>query len=65
MSPSRRRPAWGWGTALAYARHWRKKTDRRSLVEGAFGILKNPSCQRLRRGQNRLPGLAMARSSLR
>lgn len=32
----------------------------RSLVEGVFGIMKNPSRQRLRRGQNRLPGLAMA-----
>ena len=32
----------------------------RTLVEGTFGILKNPSRQRLRRGQNRLPGLAMA-----
>ncbi len=41
-------------------RRWKKKTDLRTLVEGAFGILKNPSRQRLRRGQNRLPGLAMA-----
>jgi len=30
------------------------------MVENAFGILKNASRQRLRRGQNRLPGLAMA-----
>ncbi|GGB98954.1 hypothetical protein [Cellulomonas carbonis] len=41
-------------------RRWKKKTNRRTLVEGTFGILKNPSRQRLRRGQNRLPGLAMA-----
>ena len=41
-------------------RRWRRATNPRSLVEGAFGILKNPSRQRLRRGQNRLPGLAMA-----
>ena len=41
-------------------RRWKKKTDLRTLVEGAFGILKNPSRQRLRRGHNRLPGLAMA-----
>lgn len=41
-------------------RRWRKHTNLRTLVEGAFGILKNPSRQRLRRGQNRLPGLAMA-----
>lgn len=33
---------------------------RRTFVEGVFGILKNPSRQRLRRGQNRIPGLAMA-----
>ena len=30
----------------------------RGRVEGVFGILKNPSRQRMRRGQNRLPGLA-------
>jgi hypothetical protein len=42
------------------SRRWRRSTNPRSLVEGAFGILKNPSRQRLRRGQNRLPGLAMA-----
>jgi len=42
------------------SRRWRRKTKRRSLVEGVFGIMKNPSRQRLRRGQNRLPGLAMA-----
>lgn len=42
------------------SRRWRRATTPRSLVEGAFGILKNPSRQRLRRGQNRLPGLAMA-----
>lgn len=41
-------------------RRWKQKTNLRTLVEGAFGILKNPSRQRLRRGQNRLPGLAMA-----
>jgi hypothetical protein len=41
-------------------RRWKKQTNLRTLVEGAFGILKNPSRQRLRRGQNRLPGLAMA-----
>jgi hypothetical protein len=41
-------------------RRWRAAMNLRSLVEGAFGILKNPSRQRLRRGQNRLPGLAMA-----
>ncbi len=44
----------------AATRRWKKKTDLRTLVEGVFGILKNPSRQRLRRGQNRLPGLAMA-----
>jgi hypothetical protein len=32
----------------------------RSYVEGVFGVLKNPSRQRLTRGQNRLPGLTMA-----
>lgn len=42
------------------SRRWKKQTNLRTLVEGAFGILKNPSRQRLRRGQNRLPGLAMA-----
>jgi hypothetical protein len=41
-------------------RRWRTAFNLRSLVEGAFGILKNPSRQRMRRGQNRLPGLAMA-----
>lgn len=41
-------------------RRWRRAMNVRTLVEGAFGILKNPSRQRLRRGQNRLPGLAMA-----
>ncbi|MDM8083790.1 hypothetical protein QUV83_03295 [Cellulomonas cellasea] len=41
-------------------RRWRQRTNLRTLVEGTFGILKNPSRQRLRRGQNRLPGLAMA-----
>ncbi len=41
-------------------RAWRRLFKRRTFVEGIFGILKNPSRQRLRRGQNRLPGLAMA-----
>lgn len=41
-------------------RRWRTERNLRSLVEGAFGILKNASRQRMRRGQNRLPGLAMA-----
>ena len=41
-------------------RRWRRAMNVRTLVEGAFGILKNPSRQRMRRGQNRLPGLAMA-----
>lgn len=41
-------------------RRWRRAINLRSSVEGAFGILKNPSRQRMRRGQNRLPGLAMA-----
>lgn len=41
-------------------RRWRIGFNVRSLVEGAFGILKNPSRQRMRRGQNRLPGLAIA-----
>ena len=41
-------------------RRWRRGFNLRSSVEGAFGILKNPSRQRMRRGQNRLPGLAMA-----
>jgi len=39
---------------------WRRLYKRRGLVEGAFGILKNGSRLRLRRGQNRIPGLAMA-----
>lgn len=43
-----------YGTAKHRA--WYK---RRTYVEGVFGILKNPSRQRMRRGQNRLPGLAM------
>ncbi|RYF60611.1 MAG: hypothetical protein EOO27_05225 [Comamonadaceae bacterium] len=42
------------------SRRWRRSYNPRSLVEGAFGILKNPSRQRLRRGQNRVPGLVMA-----
>lgn len=41
-------------------RRWRRAFNLRSLVEGTFGILKNSSRQRMRRGQNRLPGLAMA-----
>ncbi|TWH03139.1 hypothetical protein L615_001200000080 [Nocardioides sp. J9] len=41
-------------------RRWRRAFNLRSSVEGAFGILKNPSRQRMRRGHNRLPGLAMA-----
>jgi hypothetical protein len=41
-------------------RRWRHMFKRRALVEGTFGILKNPSRQRMRRGQNRLPGLAIA-----
>jgi hypothetical protein len=41
------------------SRRWRRLFKRRALVEGVFGILKNASRQRLRRGQNRLPGLAM------
>ena len=41
-------------------RRWRRAMNLRTLVEGTFGILKNPSRQRLRRGQNRLPGLAVA-----
>lgn len=39
---------------------WRKVRKLRSYVEGVFGVLKNPSRQRLTRGQNRLPGLTMA-----
>ncbi len=39
---------------------WRRLTNRRTFVEGVFGILKNPSRLRLRRGHNRLPGIAMA-----
>lgn len=42
------------------SRRWRRLMMRRTFVEGVFGILKNPSRQRLRRGQNRIPGLAMA-----
>jgi hypothetical protein len=38
----------------------RRAFKRRTLVEGAFGILKNASRLRMRRGQNRLPGLAIA-----
>ena len=41
------------------SRRWRRLFKRRALVEGVFGILKNASRQRLRRGQNRLPGLAI------
>lgn len=41
-------------------KRWRRAMNVRSSVEGVFGILKNPSRQRLRRGQNRLPGLAIA-----
>lgn len=44
----------------AATRRWRRGINPRSLVEGVFGIIKNPSRQRLRRGHNRLPGLAMA-----
>jgi hypothetical protein len=42
------------------SRRWRTVFKRRTFVEGVFGILKNASRQRLRRGQNRLPGLATA-----
>lgn len=41
------------------SRRWRHAFNLRSLVEGAFGILKNPSRLRIRRGHNRVPGLAM------
>jgi hypothetical protein len=41
-------------------RRWRYSFNPRSLVEGTFGILKNPSRQRMKRGQNRLPGLVTA-----
>ena len=41
-------------------RRWRRAMNLRTLVEDTFGILKNPSRQRLWLGQNRLPGLAMA-----
>lgn len=41
-------------------RSHRKKAKRRSMVEGVFGILKNPSRQRMTRGQNRIAGLAVA-----
>ena len=40
-------------------RRWRHAFNLRSFVEGAFGILKNPSRQRMTRGQNRVPGLVM------
>lgn len=39
---------------------WRRKAKRRAMVEGVFGILKNPSRQRMTRGQNRVAGLAVA-----
>ena len=42
------------------SRRWRDLFKRRSMVEGVFGILKNSSRQRMRRGQNRMPGLATA-----
>ena len=42
------------------SRRWARPNFRRGLVEGASGFMKDPSGQRLRRGQNRLPGLAMA-----
>lgn len=42
------------------SRRWRKAFNLRSFVEGAFGILTNPSRLRIRRGHNRIPGLAMA-----
>lgn len=41
-------------------RRWRRKAKRRAMVEGVFGILKNPSRQRMTRGQNRIAGLATA-----
>jgi hypothetical protein len=41
-------------------RKWRKARKRRPQIEGVFGVLKNPSRQRMRRGHNRLPGLALA-----
>jgi hypothetical protein len=37
---------------------WRKLYNLRSWVESTFGILKNPSRQAIRRGHNRLTGLA-------
>ncbi|MET3963069.1 hypothetical protein ABIE44_003003 [Marmoricola sp. OAE513] len=40
------------------SRAWRRAFNLRSYVEGAFGILKNPSRLRIRRGHNRIPGLA-------
>lgn len=42
------------------SRRWRAVFKRRGMVEGAFGILKNPSRLRMRRGQNRVAGLAIA-----
>lgn len=42
------------------ADRWRRAFSLRSSVEGAGGTLENPSRQRMRRGQNRLPCLAMA-----
>lgn len=42
------------------SRRWRRVFKRRGMVEGVFGILKNPSRLRMRRGQNRIAGLAMA-----
>jgi hypothetical protein len=42
------------------SKRWWLGRNRRSYVEGAFGILKNPARQSMRRGQNRLPGLTMA-----
>ena len=42
------------------SRRSRRLFKRRSLVEGVFGILKNPSRRRLRGGQHRLPVLVIA-----
>jgi hypothetical protein len=63
IRPDPTEAAWQRKLAQRYyygSRKWRRLFKRRSMVEGVFGILKNPSKQRMRRGHNRVAGIAIA-----
>jgi len=63
IRPDPTQPAWQRKLAQRHyygSRAWRRLFKRRGMVEGVFGILKNPSKQRLRRGHNRVAGIAIA-----